>query len=332
MRTGQNPAKSIKHVAQPEQVTVAVVTYIPFLSGYYSESLDVLKVCLESLWRNTDMPYDLVVFDNASCSEVRDYLMQSHANDRIQYLLLSERNIGKGGAWNFVFGGAPGEYIAYSDGDIYFYPGWLSAQVGILETLPKVGMVTGTPMWSPEEFSTSTIKWAEENLDADLERGVLLSWEDYWKHARSLGHTPEKAREHYSTCQEYRFEYQGQKYFIGAGHFQFMARCRVLQSVLPIPSERPMGQVRQLDIALNDKGYLRLSTQDWWVQHIGNTLSTEFLESSADWRTQPQFETKKQLHQNDAVPKNKPGFWRWPPVRKFLQWTHGKSFEILYRN
>ena len=93
-----------------------------------------------------------------------------------------------------------------------------------------------------------------------------------------------------------------------------------------------MGQVRQLDIALNDKGYLRLSTQDWWVQHIGNTLSTEFLESSVDWRTQLPFETKKQLLQNDAVPKNKSGFWRLPPVRKFLQWTHGKSFEILYRN
>ena len=74
MRTGQNPAKSIKHVAQPERVTVAVVTYIPFLSGYYTESLDVLKVCLDSLWHNTDMSYDLFVFDNASCSEVRDYL------------------------------------------------------------------------------------------------------------------------------------------------------------------------------------------------------------------------------------------------------------------
>jgi len=56
------------------------------------------------------------------------------------------------------------------------------------------------------------------------------------------------------------------------------------------------------------------------------------LENNANWRTQPQFETKKQLLQNDAVSKNKSGFWRLSPVRKFLQWTNGKSFEILYRN
>ena len=49
MRLGQNPAKSIEHVPQPQPVTVAVVSYIPFLSGYYAEGLAVLKACLESL-------------------------------------------------------------------------------------------------------------------------------------------------------------------------------------------------------------------------------------------------------------------------------------------
>jgi hypothetical protein len=49
MRVGQNPAKSIKHVERPLRVTVAAVTYIPFLSGFYAQSLDVLKACLDSL-------------------------------------------------------------------------------------------------------------------------------------------------------------------------------------------------------------------------------------------------------------------------------------------
>ena len=60
MRVGQNPAKFIDHVPKPARVTVALVTYIPFLSGYYGESLEVLKVCLESLWKNTGLPYDLL--------------------------------------------------------------------------------------------------------------------------------------------------------------------------------------------------------------------------------------------------------------------------------
>ena len=71
MRLVKIPAKSIEHIPQPQPVTVAVVSYIPFLSGYYAEGLDVLKACLESLWQNTAEGYDLLVFDNASCAEVR---------------------------------------------------------------------------------------------------------------------------------------------------------------------------------------------------------------------------------------------------------------------
>ena len=56
MRIGQNPAKFVKEVAQPARVTVAVLNYIPFQSGFYAEALDVLKVCLES-GRNTDLHY-----------------------------------------------------------------------------------------------------------------------------------------------------------------------------------------------------------------------------------------------------------------------------------
>ena len=43
MRIGQNPARFVEKVAQPAEITVAVVSCIPFLSGYYEQSLDVLK-------------------------------------------------------------------------------------------------------------------------------------------------------------------------------------------------------------------------------------------------------------------------------------------------
>ena len=69
-RKGQNPAKKIEKVAKPERVTVALITYIPFLHGYYQHSLDVLEVCLDSILANTTFPYDVLVFDNASCPEV----------------------------------------------------------------------------------------------------------------------------------------------------------------------------------------------------------------------------------------------------------------------
>ncbi len=49
MRVGHNPARFIENVAQPAEITVAVVNCIPFLSGYYEQSLEVLKVVVESL-------------------------------------------------------------------------------------------------------------------------------------------------------------------------------------------------------------------------------------------------------------------------------------------
>ena len=47
MRKGQNPAKFVSTVARPERITAAVLTYIPFQSGYYAEALDVLRACLD---------------------------------------------------------------------------------------------------------------------------------------------------------------------------------------------------------------------------------------------------------------------------------------------
>jgi glycosyltransferase involved in cell wall biosynthesis len=322
MRVGQNPAKSIKEVFRPERVTVAVVTYIPFLGGYYAESLEVLKACLSSLWGNTDMPYDLLVFDNASSQEVRSYLVDAQCGGRIQYLVLSDNNVGKGGAWNFIFSAAPGEYIAYADSDIYFYPDWLSTQIKVLDRFPNVGMVTGMPLWSPEEFSTSTIEWAQKSLEVRLERGKYLSWEDYWRHSRSLGRDEQQARTSFDSRQDYCVVHGDQRFFVGAGHFQFVAKRAVLQDVLPIPTDRPMGQVRSLDIALNQRGYLRLSTSDWWVQHLGNTLKNF---DSLDGKGGRLLAAEEPSAASGML-------WNWGPARKLLIWFYDKAFEILYHN
>ena len=310
MRIGQNPAKFIEAVPQPARVTVAIISYIPFLSGYYAQSLDVFKACLNSLWAHTDLTYDLLVFDNASCPEVRAWLSEQHEAGKIQYLVLSDKNLGKAAAWNFVFAAAPGEIIAYADADIYFEKGWLSALVNVLDTFPRAGMVTGIPMWSPEQFSTATLAWAQNTEGVTLERGKLLAWEDLWKHAQSVGMSEEDTRKTYEEMENLQVTYQGVQCYVGAGHFQFAARKSALLEVIPIPADRPMGQVRRLEVAINEKGYLRLSTKDWWVRHMGNTLSADLTPST----TKP----------GATSPKS-------TLIRKFVHWLHHKTFEWLYR-
>lgn len=272
MRIGQNPAKYVKEVAKPARITVAVLNYIPFLSGFYADGLEVLKVCLESIRESADLEYDLLVFDNGSCEEARQYLLDEHQAGRIQFLILSEKNLGKGGAWNVILSGAPGEIIAYTDSDAYFYKGWLSRSVQILETYPNTGMVTARPFRTPKDFYTQTVAWAEGTHEVTVEKGQIIPFEVFREFDLSLGQSEEDIRQHYDTSQDVRLTYKGVPAIAGASHWQFVAYKSVLQPFLPFSMDRPMGQVRQLDQRMNEAGLLRLMVSDPLAMNMSNTL------------------------------------------------------------
>jgi glycosyltransferase involved in cell wall biosynthesis len=278
MRIGTNPVK-IKQppLKPPKLVTVVVITHIPYLSGYFKKSLDVLKLSLTSIWDNTEDEYDLLVFDNASCDEVKDYLVTLRDIKKIQYLILSDTNVGIPGAWNVSFQAAPGEFVAFADYDIYFYPGWLQEHLSLFDIFPDVGMVTGTPIRPPIEFSSTTLAWAENNDQVGIQRGVLQSWEDYLTHTKSLGMSLEESQETYNKGEDYLIEYQGKNAFIGAGHFQFVASKGVLDQVGPFPNNIAMGNERLLDQKINELGFLRLCLSNRFVQHLGNEPDQELL-------------------------------------------------------
>lgn len=324
MRKGQNPAKFVKEVAKPERITAAMLTYIPFLSGFYEETLDVLKVSLDSMRKDAGLPFDLLVFDNGSCPEARDYLIREKEEGRIQYLILSEKNVGKGGAWNVILAGAPGKIISYADSDVLFSPNWLARSVEILETFPNVGMVTARPFRSPPEFYTATLDWARQN--ATLEEGQFIPWETFLEFNLSLGQTEEENKKVYKETRDWRITYRGPERsgaqskdvtaMAGASHWQFTAYKSTLQQFLPFDMSRPMGQVRQLDQRMNDAGLLRLMVSDPLAMNMSNTLG--YLRGELG---------KEQ-------PRKKPSFSKrlleLAPVKKVLLAVYNKIFNWYY--
>ena len=42
--------------------------------------------------KDAGLPFDLMVFDNGSCPEVREFLVKEKEEGRIQYLILSEKH------------------------------------------------------------------------------------------------------------------------------------------------------------------------------------------------------------------------------------------------
>ena len=271
MRKGQNPAKFVNTVSRPQRITAAVLSYIPILSGYYAETLDVLKVCLTSMAKDAGLPFDLMVFDNGSCAEVREFLLGERESGRIQYLVLSEKNVGKGGAWNVILGGAPGEIIAYCDSDVLFSPNWLKRSVELLEGFPNVGMVTARPFRTPPEFYKGTLDWAR--AQARLESGSFIPWETFLEFNLSLGQTEEENRAVYAETLDWRISYKGLTAFAGASHWQFVGYKSALQKFLPFEMDRPMGEVRQMDKRVDEAGLLRLMVPEPLAMNLSNTMA-----------------------------------------------------------
>jgi hypothetical protein len=99
----------------------------------------------------------------------------------------------------------------------------------------------------------------------------------------------------------------------GASHWQFTAYKERLQEFLPFHMDRPMGQVRQLDMRMNEKGYLRLMTDTPCAMNMSNTL-----DNSAEKEIQ-HTTSRKTIYDN-------------PVIKKFLLGLYNRIFHIYYDN
>ena len=326
MRIGVSPTRAKRTDYRPAQVTVAVLVHIPEQAGYFTHRFDVLKLCLTSIVHHTDGPYDLMVFDNGSCAEIVNYLRGLRDQGVIRYLILSAQNIGKMGAFQILFRAAPGNIIAYCDDDIFFYPGWLPAHLRILETFPNVGMVSGWAIRHNFSYGIqSCLELAETDPDVRLERTQRIP--DEWEidFAISTGRDPEGHLATTAEMQDIVLHYNGVSAFATANHFQFVSPKSVIVGALPghWGGWLVAKDEAELDEAVDAAGYLRLSTIDRYVRHIGNVISLD-IEAEAD-----RMGLEAPSSEVPAMPSLLLRLAQQPRVRGVLKRVYAKLFWIL---
>ena len=276
MRVGRGPLKGVSSGYQATETTVVVVVCIPSSAGYYEERTNILKVCLESITRHADAPYDLMVIDNSSIRPVRSYLDSLARAGVIDHLILNSRNLGISGALNIAFNAAPGQYIAFSNDDIFFHQGWLSAHLEVLEAFPEAGMVSGQLIATADSMINVT-NLADQPQTTVTDFTIPNAWIEQW--AMSTGLTLEQFLER-PWAEENRhtflIERHGVKTYAGMTGYSHVFRKDVLREVDSFPLKTGIYSGDHTDVqfahALRDADYYWLTTFDKTTEHLGNHL------------------------------------------------------------
>jgi glycosyltransferase involved in cell wall biosynthesis len=283
MRVGMNPFRTQINVYHPARVTICLLVFIPEQIGYFAWRFEVFKLCFQSIIKNTDHPYDILIFDNGSCSEVVDYLRSLQDSGIIQYLILSSQNIGIAGAIRIMFKAAPGEVLAYSQDDIFFQPGWLQAHLQILDNFPKVGMVSGSPVREQFRYGNQYLQsYLSEYPNVSFEYGHFIpdKWERdfYTSTGRDADECMKTAR---LENKDILLEYKGIQAYSTAVHFQYIVLKDVMMKGLGNSWEPRLmaGPDVELDNKIDQMGYARLSTFQRYTQHLGNVITPELEKS-----------------------------------------------------
>lgn len=335
-RVGLHPLKNKTQLFKEptvQDITVTTIIHIPILDGYWAESLEVLKLFFDSLLKNTKLKFDLMVFDNDSCLEVSNYLLDLKQKNLIQYLIFCSENMRKLGALDFLFRLAPGKIIAYADSDVYFLPGWLEESIEILKVFPQTGMISSIPTIDKQNvYLNSTLKGIKENPKIKIEYGQNLIPEMYVRaHRLSLG----KSKENYTseTRNDVRISLDKTCAFLSAQDFQFITTREVINKVLPLKIDEENEEYDKIyspvfENKIDNAGYWRLSTCKYLIHHMGNRLPDLMTELADIYpRGQLPVHVEQKMHRKLSF-----GLFQKRIVRRLLKKLHTWSYRILFEN
>jgi hypothetical protein len=196
----------------------------------------------------------------------------------------------------------------------------------ILETYPRVGMVTGFYIRSHMSYAVKTTRAFANQEGVQAREGFFIdrAWEQHY--IDNMGRTWEKYEAEIQGCQELEFTYQGVQALASAGHHQFVAPRQALLEALPKEwGGQLMGKMLELDEAFDAMGYLRLSTRQYVTRLLGNAVSEENARVAKDLGLDT--ETIKIYSEKKAGSQNK--ILRLPVIRRALTAVYNRLHVMI---
>jgi len=126
-----------------------------------------------------------------------------------------------------------------------------------------------------KEGIEATLRFSER-VDIKTERGNLVSRDLERHYIDNMGRTWEQYHKEIKGLEDVRMTYQGIQTFVSAGHYQFVTLKERILKVLPREwNKNLMGQMRELDVAIDDLGMLRVCTTPATLKLLGNQIDQE---------------------------------------------------------
>jgi Glycosyl transferase family 2 len=284
MRIGKNPNIHKELELQEASHRVIIPVYIPNGEGYYKETFDVFKVCIDSLLLTINDDTRISIISNASSSEVNAFINELFAQGRIDRAVFNEENVGKMNAIIAETRASFEEFITYADADVFFDKGWLHQTHQIFNDIPKAGFVSMNPYPDNLTMAHSTVLanltkciWSKKKTSE------VCSYDDLEHFHKSVG------RDKASTDAMYnkgKVVCVGNNFIIGAGHFCCTIKKTPTLKYVPEYKSNMIisggSENKYLDTPFNKTGLWRLSSPKAFVWHMGNVLDHDWSSKKMD--------------------------------------------------
>jgi len=265
-RTHQNPMKGELTVPPPPEISLCMVTHYTD-DRYHEYRKPIVDLCVRTMLDGAyGKDYEFIVWDNGSIDSFRAHLLTYKPTK-----IILSNNVGKSSARRGLAQIARGDIFCFSDDDILYYPGWLDAQLDILHHFPSPVLVSGSPQRTAFRHDMSAVNRFVQQYKAKLTRGRLLQDDDEMLYAISIGKPWEQHKWQTASFLDYLIEYNGMKVWAHGHHMQFVTwRDEIVphmrESITYLDNERVWEDY------LDSVGFLRLTTYNRTVWHLGNEL------------------------------------------------------------